>query len=135
MMARTTRRCSVRAKRQRRPNPHHKSPNRPPRYHQHCRNQPNLRPQVLPLVKHGNLTTEDQKVFYALIVYWEEKGRPEEPVNFSLRKLLRILKKAYGIKQRNSLIRSLLRIRMTGFTWENSYYDGSTGETIAELDT
>jgi len=93
------------------------------------------RVEVLPLVKHGNLTTEDQKVFYALIVYWEEKGRPEEPVNFSLRKLLRILKKAYGIKQRNSLIRSLLRLRMTGFTWENSYYDGSTGETITELDT
>jgi len=91
--------------------------------------------ELLPNVKFGNPTTEDQRVFYALIVYWNEKGKPDTPVNFSLRKLLRILKKTYGIKQRNSLIRSLLRIRMTGFTWENSYYDGSTGETITELDT
>jgi hypothetical protein len=49
--------------------------------------------ELLPNVKFGNPTTEDQRVFYALIVYWNEKGKPDTPVNFSLRKLLRILKK------------------------------------------
>jgi hypothetical protein len=30
--------------------------------------------------KFGNLTTEDQRVFYALLAYWNEKGQPSTPV-------------------------------------------------------
>jgi hypothetical protein len=94
-----------------------------------------IKVELLPNLKFGNLTTEDQRVFYALLCYWNEKGQPSTPTAFSLRKLLRILKRDYGIKQRHSVIRSLLRLRATLFTWENSYYDSKTKMLYEELNT
>ena len=94
----------------------------------------NARVEVL-FTTRGSFTTEDQKVYYALIKLWEEAGRGEEPVTFSLRQVAKVLRRTWGTKVMNSLIASLVRLRVNGFVWENSYYDGTTKETVRLLDT
>ena len=83
----------------------------------------------------GSLTTEDQKTFYALIKYWENKQKPKEPVYFSRQQLARILKRQWGSKANQALTASLMRLRFTPFTWERSYYDSATRETVERIDT
>jgi len=83
----------------------------------------------------GVLTTEDQKTLYALIKHWEEKGKSKNPTFFSLKGLARLLKKRWGTNVIDSLTESLLRLRITAFIWENSYYDKAAGETVEVLDT
>ena len=83
----------------------------------------------------GALTTEDQKTCYALIKYWENKKKPSEPVYFSRQQLARILKKGWGKKTNEALTASLMRLRFTPFTWERSYYDSTTRETVERIDT
>jgi len=83
----------------------------------------------------GALTTEDQKTCYALIKYWENKGKPETPVSFSRQQLARILKRSWGSKANQALVASLMRLRFTPFTWERSYYDSATHETVERIDT
>lgn len=58
----------------------------------------------------GALTTEDEKVLYALIRMWEEDGRPDE-LTFSLRRLAQVLKRSWGKRQREDLKLSLRRLR------------------------
>ena len=94
----------------------------------------NARVEVL-FTTRGSFTTEDQKVYYALIKLWEEAGRGEDPVTFSLRQVAKVLRRTWGTKVMNSLIASLVRLRVNGFVWENSYYDGTTKETVRLLDT
>ncbi len=83
----------------------------------------------------GNLTTEDQKVYYALVKVWEERGRTSGLIPLSLKRLARTLRKAWGQKTREALRRSLLRLRITPFIWEQAYVDGSTGKALHLLDT
>lgn len=83
----------------------------------------------------GALTTEDQKTCYALIKYWENKRKPETPVAFSRQQLARILKRQWGSKTNQALTASLMRLRFTPFTWERSYHDSATGETVERIDT
>lgn len=83
----------------------------------------------------GALTTEDQKTYYALVRYWEESNRSDAVTFFSMRRLAKLLKKRWGTDVINSLTQSLTRLRGTLFTWENSYFDNSTKETIELLDT
>ena len=83
----------------------------------------------------GVLTTEDQKTLYALIKHWEEKGKSKNPTFFSLKGLAKLLKKRWGTNVIDSLTESLLRLRITAFIWENSYYDKAAGETVEVLDT
>lgn len=84
----------------------------------------------------GELTTEDQKTYYALIKYWEEHGRSEQQTLLSLNQLAKYLKKrGWGTNVIESITESLMRLRGTLITWENSYYDGSTKDTIELLDT
>lgn len=84
----------------------------------------------------GVLTTEDQKTYYALIKHWEDKGRSEKQISFSLRQLAKILKKGeWGTNVIESISKSMIRLRGTLFTWENSYFDNSTKETLELLDT
>jgi hypothetical protein len=66
----------------------------------------------------GELTTEDQKTYYALVKHWEDNRRPVGNTLFSLRQLAKILQ----------------RLRVTPFVWRNSYYDASTGQTMSVLD-
>lgn len=94
----------------------------------------NARVKVAPTTE-GALTTEDQKTYYALIRYWEENDRPDTVTFFSMRRLAKLLKKRWGTDVINSLTESLTRLRGTLFTWENSYFDNSTKETIDLLDT
>lgn len=90
--------------------------------------------KISPNLDYGNLNTEDQKVLYALIKLWEEKGRPEVLL-FSLRDLARILKKSWSTKTYNSLKDSLFRLRGTLFVWTKAYYDGVTEDYYDELDS
>lgn len=83
----------------------------------------------------GVLTTEDQKTCYALIKHWEDRGRPENGVFFSRQQLARILKKSWGRNVNQSLTASLMRLRFTPFTWERSYYDNTTRETVERIKT
>lgn len=77
----------------------------------------------------GQLTTEDRKTYYALIKMWYDKGRPTEQVFLSLRQLAKILNKKWGSNVIEATSQSLLRLRTIPFTWENSYFNASTGET------
>src|SRR4051794_28468326 len=78
----------------------------------------------------GGLTTEDQKVYYALVKHWEERGRSDSFTPFSLRRLAVILKRRWSPKAKDSITRSLLRLRGVLFTWEQAYFDGSTGRRL-----
>ncbi len=44
----------------------------------------------------GDLTTEDQRTYYALVQQWEESGRSEEFTFLSLRHLAKRLRKRWG---------------------------------------
>jgi len=82
----------------------------------------------------GVLTTEDQKVYYALIKIWEENGRSMEQTHFSLRAIARILNKTWGPNTIKCIEQALIRLRVTSFIWENSYYDNSSKETFELLE-
>lgn len=83
----------------------------------------------------GVLTTEDQKVLYALIKIWEEEGKPQEQTYYSIRRLAKILNKRWGTNVIDATSQSLVRLRVTPFIWTNSYYDSITKEHIESLDT
>jgi hypothetical protein len=85
--------------------------------------------------QHGNLSTRDQKIYYVLFKLWDDAGRPETPVTFSLQKIARELGEEWGSTVRRSITRSLIQLRGVLFVWENSYFDKSSGENIELLDT
>jgi hypothetical protein len=82
----------------------------------------------------GTVTTEDQKTYYALVKYWEERGRSDKLTVFSLRGLAKILKKKWGTNSLEALTESLARLYATPFFWSNAYYDNATKETKKELE-
>ena len=71
----------------------------------------------------GTLTTEEQKMFYALLKQWEDSDRPDSQVFFSDRHLARILGKGWGTNVIDSLTKSLRKLRSVSLEWINSYYD------------
>ena len=71
----------------------------------------------------GTLTTEERKMYGALIEIWEESGKPAvRPVFFSDRLLARILKKGWGTNARDAIVKSLRKLRTVPIEWINSYY-------------
>src|SRR5512135_287744 len=90
--------------------------------------------QMSPTVE-GTLTTEDQRVYYALVKLWQEKGQSVSFTPFSLQRLAKILGKRWGKKTRQLLVASLRRLRGTLFVWEKAYIDGSNGSRLGLLDT
>lgn len=84
--------------------------------------------------KLGLLTTEDQKVYYALIKIWEENGCPTAQVLFSLRRLSRILNKTWGKKIIEYLSLSTTKLRAVPFVMVNTFYDSVTKEIIEVMD-
>jgi hypothetical protein len=82
----------------------------------------------------GMLTTDDQKVLYALVRQWELRGKESEFTFFSLQGLAKTLRRQWGKNVIESLQRSLLRLRVTPFYWKNAYYDKSSKETVSLLD-
>ena len=85
--------------------------------------------------QYGNLSTRDQKIYYVLFKLWDEAGRPETEVSFSLQKIARFLGEEWGSKECRSITRALLQLRGVLFVWENSYFDKNSGEHIERLDT
>lgn len=90
--------------------------------------------KINPSLEYGNLTTEDQKTWYALLYLWEKAGKPQVLV-FSLRELAKTLKRTWSTKVRNALKESLLRLSISAFTWINSYYDSKAKQTLEILDS
>ena len=81
----------------------------------------------------GVLTTEDQRTYYALIKQWQDNGHADEQVAFSIRKLARLLqRKGWGSNVIDSITHSLRKLRVTPFTWTNSYHDAVTGQELEE---
>jgi hypothetical protein len=93
----------------------------------------NAKVEIAPTTR-GELTTEDQKTLYALVKHWEEKGKPETLTFFSIKGLARLLKKKWGSNVIQALTESLIRLRITAFIWENSYYDKTSGAAVEVLD-
>jgi hypothetical protein len=83
----------------------------------------------------GGLTTEEQKVYYALVKQREDRGRPPGVTPLALKRLAKLLRKPWGQRTRAALRRSLVKLRVTPFVWERSYVDGTTGQTLEVLDT
>ena len=85
--------------------------------------------------QYGTITTEDQKMFYALIRQWEESGKPSDrPVYFSDRLLSRLLhKKGWGTNVIEAITSSLRRLRTTPLRWVNSYHrNDRSGKSMEE---
>jgi hypothetical protein len=74
----------------------------------------------------GTVTTEDQRMFYALIKQWEDSGKPGSVVFFSDRLLARLLKKSWGTNVIEAITGSLRRLRLTPFRWIRSYRRSDT---------
>jgi len=83
----------------------------------------------------GELTTEDQRTYYALVKQWEISGRPGEQTFFSIRGLARFLKKKWGTNVVDAVTQSLRRLRTAPFTWQNAYHDKASKDTLEVIDT
>jgi len=83
----------------------------------------------------GELTTEDQKTYYALVKQWETCGAGAQQTFFSVRGLARFLHKQWGTNVLTAITQSLRRLRATPLTWENAYYDTGSREVLEEVDT
>ena len=89
---------------------------------------------VAPTTK-GYLTTRDQRVYYALVKQWGERGRKSDFTSFSIQVLARHLKMPWGQSTLDSLTGSLYRLRGTMFVWEQAFEDKTTGRVLSLLDT
>ena len=80
----------------------------------------------------GTVTTEDQRMFYALVKQWEDNGKPTAQVFFSDRLLARMLKKSWGTNVIDAITGSLRRLRLTPFRWIKSYHRGDSPKKEVE---
>jgi len=83
----------------------------------------------------GELTTEDQRTYYALVKQWEVSGRSPQQTFFSIRGLSQFLRKKWGTNVIDAVTGSLRRLRATPITWENAYFDAGRRETLEQLET
>lgn len=80
----------------------------------------------------GMLTTEDQKLLYALFWLWAESGRPDD-LEISLRQICRALKRPWGQPQRHRIIAGLRRLASTPMTWTRAFFDSRKREPVRHL--
>jgi hypothetical protein len=92
------------------------------------------RVEINPSLKYGNLTTEDQKVWYGLLELWRQAGKPQTLI-FSLSQLAKILRRAWGSETLEGLKKSLMRLNISALSWVNSYYDSKTKQTLEMVDS
>jgi len=79
----------------------------------------------------GTLTTEEQKLLYVLIKFWEDDGKPDAHVFFSTRGLARTLqKKGWGTNVIEATTKSLRKLRTIPIEWTNSYYDQTSAGAV-----
>ena len=76
---------------------------------------------INPISHLGDLTTEDQRTLYALIKYWEDRGKPDHETAFSIRHVAKLLNKTWGTNVIDSVTGSLERLRGTLLIWTRSY--------------
>lgn len=72
--------------------------------------------------KYGPLTTEAQKVYYALIKMSEEQGHPRQ-VHFSRKKIARIIKRAWSGYTFDAITKALYQLNSMFFVWKYSFHD------------
>ncbi len=81
----------------------------------------------------GTITTEDQRMLYALVKQWEDTGKSGTQVFFSDRLLARLLKKSWGTNVIEAITGSLRRLRLTPLRWIKSYRrSDSPGNEVEE---
>lgn len=78
----------------------------------------------------GDFTTKHQRIYYAIIRLWEDKGRSIGHVPFSKRGIARILGKSYSNHIDAAISEALRLFRITPFIIEYEYKDQSTGEDV-----
>lgn len=97
-------------------------------------NQVSAKLTVYPMAK-GDLTTRDQRVYYALVKHWGDRGRKFDFTPFSMQALARHLKMPWSPSTLDSLKGSLYRLRGTLLVWEQAFEDKTTGRVLSLLDT
>ena len=77
---------------------------------------------INPISHLGDLTTDDQRTFYALIQHWEDRGKPPHETPFSIRAVAKLLhKKGWGTNVIDAVTGSLERLRGTMLVWTRAY--------------
>ena len=76
---------------------------------------------INPIGQLGDLTTDDQRMLYALIKHWEDRGKLARETPFSVRNLARLLHKKWGTNVIDAVTGSLERLRGTMLVWTRSY--------------
>jgi hypothetical protein len=89
--------------------------------------------EILPDIENGPLNTRDQQVFYALILLWEEKGRPAKKTTFSMRRLAKVLDMDWGSSTRRALEESILKLNTTTLRWKSAYFNAAQDEIEQNL--
>jgi hypothetical protein len=83
----------------------------------------------------GTLTTEEQKTYYALIKIWEDKGKPEDHVPFSLRRVARTRGRTWGKRALDETVNEMRRLTGIPLEWSDSFFNKETGETVELLES
>jgi len=84
--------------------------------------------------KYGALTTETQKVIYALYKISEEKGHPRR-IPFSRRRIAKILNKHWGTITAEIIENGLYQLRSTFFVLKDVFYDAVSKTRLSFIDT
>ncbi|MBL8195139.1 MAG: hypothetical protein JNM06_15195 [Blastocatellia bacterium] len=82
--------------------------------------------------KYGPLTTEAQKILYALYKISEERGHPRR-IYFSCNKIAKIIKKKWGKNAVDSIRKGLYQLRFTAFILDNVFYDSISKKRISSF--
>lgn len=79
--------------------------------------------------KYGPLTTETQKIIYALYKISEEKGHPRR-IPFSCSKIAKILNKKWGKGTTKTIKEGLYQLRFTAFILKDVFFDSISKKRI-----
>lgn len=78
--------------------------------------------------EHGTLTAKDQRVLYALVQNWNEKGCPLTYCHISLYRLLQILRMSDSGANIETIIDSLRRLGGVAITFKSCFHNAETQE-------
>lgn len=90
--------------------------------------------EVTSNAKYGPLTTEAQKVLYALFKIFEEQNYSSE-IEFSIHKIARMLEKGWSDTVKIGIEVCLYQLRGTLFVMTNYFYDSETKTTLKLIET
>ena len=84
--------------------------------------------------KYGALTTETQKIMYALYKISENKNHPRR-IYFSASKIVKIIKKKWGTSAAEIVEIGLYQLRSTFFVLRDVFYDSVSKKIVTVIDT